>query len=131
LVTWGRAWRAALAWLGWSIVWGIIGIILVVIGAVIIGGTAANSINGGTNYFAGGAVGGTILIIIGAFVWLLGAVATFFKINSEVVSEEVKRPTPQPVAAQVTTSVCPSCGAPLRYIPQYQKWYCDREGKYV
>jgi hypothetical protein len=131
LVTWGRAWRAALAWLGWSIVWGIVGIILIVVGAVIIGGSAAYAISGGFNYFAGGAIGGTILMIIGAFIWLLGAVATFFKINSEVVSKEVKSLTPQPVAAQIPTSVCPSCGSPLRYIQQYQKWYCDREGKYV
>ena len=26
---------------------------------------------------------------------------------------------------------CPTCGGPLRYIQQYQRWYCDREGKYV
>jgi len=26
---------------------------------------------------------------------------------------------------------CPTCGAPLRYIQQYQKWYCDKEQKYV
>jgi hypothetical protein len=38
-------------------------------------------------------------------------------------------PPPPPPAG--TTSVCPTCGAPLRYIPQYQRWYCDKEKKYV
>lgn len=28
-------------------------------------------------------------------------------------------------------STCPTCGASLRYIQQYQRWYCDREQKYV
>jgi hypothetical protein len=26
---------------------------------------------------------------------------------------------------------CPSCGQPLTYVPQYQRWYCDKEQKYV
>jgi hypothetical protein len=34
---------------------------------------------------------------------------------------------PPPGAA----NVCPSCGGPLRYIQQYQRWYCDKEQKYV
>jgi len=35
---------------------------------------------------------------------------------------------PPPPGAAVT---CPSCGGPLRYIQQYQRWYCDKEQKYV
>lgn len=26
---------------------------------------------------------------------------------------------------------CPTCGNPLRYVQQYQRWYCDKEQKYV
>jgi sporulation protein YlmC with PRC-barrel domain len=44
----------------------------------------------------------------------------------------------QPVqgAAQVTQAqseqtLCPTCGRPLTWIPQYQKWYCYNEKKYV
>ena len=37
-------------------------------------------------------------------------------------------PPPPP---STTTMTCPSCGGPLRYIQQYQKWYCDKEQKYV
>ena len=37
-------------------------------------------------------------------------------------------PPPPPSQAMQT---CPSCGSPLRYIEQYQRWYCDKEKKYV
>jgi MFS family permease len=37
-------------------------------------------------------------------------------------------PPPPPPGAAMT---CPSCGGPLRYIQQYQRWYCDKEQKYV
>ncbi|MGD0407123.1 MAG: hypothetical protein ABSB10_10805 [Candidatus Bathyarchaeia archaeon] len=44
MVTWGRAWRAAGAWFGWSIVWGMAGLILIGAGvAVIIGSIASIS----------------------------------------------------------------------------------------
>lgn len=36
--------------------------------------------------------------------------------------------TPPPPSA---TTVCPTCGSPLRYIEQYQRWYCDKEQKYA
>jgi hypothetical protein len=26
---------------------------------------------------------------------------------------------------------CPTCGQPLTYVQQYQRWYCDKEQKYV
>jgi hypothetical protein len=37
-------------------------------------------------------------------------------------------PPPPPGMAGQT---CPTCGGPLRYIQQYQRWYCDKEQKYV
>jgi sporulation protein YlmC with PRC-barrel domain len=40
----------------------------------------------------------------------------------------------QPTAEQAETSqsqICPTCGGPLTYIPQYQRWYCYKDGKYV
>ena len=36
---------------------------------------------------------------------------------------------PPPPPAEAKT--CPTCGSPLRYIQEYQKWYCDKEKKYV
>jgi hypothetical protein len=26
---------------------------------------------------------------------------------------------------------CPTCGQPLTYVQQYQRWYCEKEQKYV
>jgi len=27
--------------------------------------------------------------------------------------------------------ICPTCGGKLRFIPEYQRWYCDKEKKYI
>jgi hypothetical protein len=37
-------------------------------------------------------------------------------------------PPPPPTPGAQT---CPTCGGPLRYIEQYQRWYCNKEKKYV
>jgi sporulation protein YlmC with PRC-barrel domain len=34
-------------------------------------------------------------------------------------------------SAQSQTAVCPTCGGPLTYIAQYQRWYCYKDKKYV
>lgn len=47
-------------------------------------------------------------------------------IQSTVVQAEPAQQTPT-----VPSRICPNCGAPLTYIPQYQRWYCYKEGKYV
>lgn len=33
--------------------------------------------------------------------------------------------------AQSSQPLCPTCGKPLSYIQQYQRWYCYNEKKYV
>lgn len=35
------------------------------------------------------------------------------------------------VSQQQGAPVCPTCGGPLTYIQQYQKWYCYKDQKYV
>jgi hypothetical protein len=37
---------------------------------------------------------------------------------------------PAPPAAPAAP-MCPTCGGTLRFIQQYQRWYCDKEQKYV
>jgi sporulation protein YlmC with PRC-barrel domain len=32
---------------------------------------------------------------------------------------------------QSSTPLCPTCGNPLTYISQYQRWYCYKDQKYV
>jgi sporulation protein YlmC with PRC-barrel domain len=39
---------------------------------------------------------------------------------------------PQPMAqGQQAAPVCPTCGGPLTYVQQYQRWYCYKDKKYV
>jgi predicted RNA-binding Zn-ribbon protein involved in translation (DUF1610 family) len=40
-------------------------------------------------------------------------------------------PPPPPPPPNYVKPVCPTCGSPLSYIQQYQRWYCYREKKYV
>lgn len=40
----------------------------------------------------------------------------------------------QPISMQPQqsqTPICPTCGGPLTYIQQYQRWYCYKDKKYV
>ena len=37
----------------------------------------------------------------------------------------------QATQAQSAQTLCPTCGRPLTWIPQYQRWYCYNEKKYV
>jgi len=38
----------------------------------------------------------------------------------------------QPSGSQQSQQqICPTCGEPLTWIPQYQRWYCYKDGKYV
>jgi sporulation protein YlmC with PRC-barrel domain len=37
----------------------------------------------------------------------------------------------QPQQAQTQQPICPTCGGPLTYIQQYQRWYCYKDKKYV
>ena len=37
----------------------------------------------------------------------------------------------QSATSQSTQPTCPTCGKPLTWIPQYQRWYCYNDKKYV
>lgn len=94
MVTWGRAWAAAFAWLAWTIVYGIIGFIVVLAGAAFVIGNSLNNLISLSNltswdFYTSNAFAGLILIVIGCIIIALGAVASFFKINTEIISEEV------------------------------------------
>jgi sporulation protein YlmC with PRC-barrel domain len=38
---------------------------------------------------------------------------------------------PQQAASQSNAPLCPTCGKPLTWIPQYQRWYCYNDKKYA
>jgi sporulation protein YlmC with PRC-barrel domain len=37
----------------------------------------------------------------------------------------------EPQAKQSGKPLCPTCGKPLKWIPQYNRWYCNKDKKYV
>ena len=37
----------------------------------------------------------------------------------------------QPAQQESTQPLCQTCGKPLTWIPQYQRWYCYNDKKYV
>ena len=44
----------------------------------------------------------------------------------------VLKPVQQPVQPQQSNQqLCPTCGKPLTWIPEYKRWYCYNEKKYV
>ena len=46
--------------------------------------------------------------------------------------QQAYQATPQQQAQQTASQpMCPTCGRPLTWIPQYQRWYCYNDKKYV
>lgn len=90
MVSWGRAWNGAFAWLAWTLIYGLIGILIIGLGVFLIVGHLSSIINlTSSNFYNGEFFGGFLFIIIGFIIFALGAIASFFKINSEIISEEV------------------------------------------
>ncbi len=50
--------------------------------------------------------------------------------NTYQPTQSSAQPVQQP-QAQTTQPKCPTCGRPLTWIPQYQRWYCYNDKKYV
>ena len=49
-----------------------------------------------------------------------------------VPSEQLQqKPVETVVQKQSNKPVCPTCGKPLRWIPEYERWYCNKDKKYV
>ncbi len=96
--------------------------------------------------FGVGYGGATVAIILGIVMLIFGNLAwrilceywvVQFRIYEEIASLNRRQggtspqamPSSSPPAP--TTPTCPTCGGPLRYIQQYQRWYCDKEQKYA
>jgi sporulation protein YlmC with PRC-barrel domain len=46
-------------------------------------------------------------------------------------ASQTQQATAQPAQQQSTQPLCQTCGKPLTWIPQYQRWYCYNEKKYI
>ena len=89
MVTWGRAWNGAFAWLAWTIIYGIAGVILFAIGFFLMVGSLNNLASFSVDFSNVNLVSGFLFVVIGWIIVALGAIAAFFKINSEIIGEEV------------------------------------------
>ena len=61
------------------------------------------------------------------------AASDFILLKPQAIQQTTYQPAQsmtQP-AQQSTQPVCPTCGKPLTWIPQYQRWYCYNDKKYV
>jgi sporulation protein YlmC with PRC-barrel domain len=51
--------------------------------------------------------------------------------NTYQPQQTVQAAAAQPVQQQSTQPMCQTCGNPLTWIPQYKRWYCYNEKKYI
>ncbi len=113
----------------------VLGALVVTIGAILLMLSGA-AVPGGTGVAI---ILGVVLLIFGNLAWriLCEYWVVQFRIYEEIaaLNRRMGGPTAQPVsptpAPAPATPICPTCGSQLRYIQQYQRWYCDKEQKYV
>lgn len=88
----------------------------------------------------------TGLVVLGLVLLIIGIVTSFLCIGIPIaiaglvlliyglVKEEPRPafayPVYPPVYLPQSTALCPVCGSPLQWVPQYGRWYCPRCGAY-
>ena len=94
MVTWTRAFKAAALFVLYSILWDIIGGAIMFFGIITLQSAAPTT----TTIFGTTArlqpnpyqlVDGIIILIIGFVLLLLGNIATFFKVNTDLITEDI------------------------------------------
>jgi hypothetical protein len=88
-----------------------------------------------------GVVVGLMLLILGNLFWriLCEYLVVQFRIFSELVEinktlkggHTIASPVQMANIPQPGPTVCSTCGGPLTFVQQYQRWYCEKERKYV
>jgi len=93
LVSWGRSFKAAIVLLIFTIIWIIIGGLIMFTGSLLvpIGGFYIDPLTGLPVIDWGLAFSAVIFWIIGSLFILLGVYASFFKVNTELLIEELKK----------------------------------------
>ena len=59
------------------------------------------------------------------------AASDFIILKPQIIQQSTYQPPQQSGQAQTTQPLCPTCNRPLTWIPQYQRWYCYNDKKYV
>jgi uncharacterized membrane protein len=99
LVSWGRSFKASLLLLAFTILWAIVGGVIMIAGMSLIPPTGVFYTDPWTGLPVinwGMMIGAIILWIIGYLIILLGVSASFFKVNTEIIVEELRKQTPPP-----------------------------------
>ncbi len=71
---------------------------------------------------------GAIAAIVGWLLAVMGVSALRRDYRAKVQRREASPPPPPPSG---TAPTCPTCGGALTWVPQYQRWYCPVDQKYV
>ncbi|MCP8311633.1 MAG: hypothetical protein L6M37_01605 [Candidatus Methylarchaceae archaeon HK02M1] len=113
MVSWGRSFKAALLLMVFTILWGIVGALIMFGGSLLIP-LGAIYIDPSTSLPVidwGLMIGAGVLWIIGTLIILLGVYASFFKVNTEIIIEgmsqeieEMKRTTSQEIEEMKRTT---------------------------
>lgn len=88
MVSWSRAFKGAAGVVGFSIIWWIIGGIIIGLGAFVSGIGVTSSYSGASFV---GMILGVILMFVGSVISMLGTIASFLKVLPEMVVEEIKK----------------------------------------
>jgi len=59
------------------------------------------------------------------------AASDFIILKPQLIQQTYQPQQVQPAQTQTTQPLCPTCNRPLTWIPQYQRWYCYNDKKYV
>jgi uncharacterized membrane protein len=84
MVSWTRAFKAAALFIGYSIIWSIIGTALIVLGIRVAGLTTLTLRPNGFQF-----ADGIIVMVLGFVIIILGNMATFFKVNTDIIEESI------------------------------------------
>ena len=110
-----------------ALVYTVITLILAIVGAIANTAAAANEFIAWilcvVFAFIFMSLGGFISGMFEESSWAMPAFFNFGKLPQRV-------PPPPPLAA-TTVQNCPTCGRPMRFIQQYNRWYCDYDKKYA
>ncbi len=91
MVSWGKAFRKALAYVIWTFIWGFIGILLVVVG--ILGVLSYGLSRLASPYSSSWAVASlliyTAILALGLALMKLASTASYLKISTEMIVEEI------------------------------------------
>lgn len=76
-----------------------------------------------------------VVAILGALIQLIGWLLCIMGVSAlrrdYRTNVQTKGPSPPPPPIAAGTPTCPTCGGALIYVPQYQRWYCPVDKKYI